>query len=775
MRSADIDGMRVPAGRPNWFKNRKMVAVARAFVIAGLAVLCACGPRTPEGREALHMQRAKNYLAAKDLKKAAIEFRIASQNMPRDAEPVYQLGMTDLALGARQQALAAFQKAADLNPKHGGAQYELALAKVTSDKADVLEQARQTLTDYLTAHPADTDAMGALALAQAKLGNKAETLRLLDLAATNASAVRTASIIIAWYAAKGDIQAAVDISRKISARMPDSPDAAILRAQVSLATKDTADADAEIAHALSLKRDFRPALQLRLRREVMADDTKSAEETTQELAKQPEAQMWGAYARVLFAEGKIDAGIAEFERALKEHNDAPELRDQYSELLITMGRRKEAKIVVEGTLAKNKNDKTALLQQVSMAIDDGDLETANRGIQALQGLKAFSPVLSYQVARLAGARGDKVKQGDALAETLKYNPRFFPARVDLTRLLVESGKARDGLSLLEEASPAEKQSPEYFFYHNLALMSAGDWDAARKGVDAALASKRIPGFLYEDAVLRARSKDLTGARKSLDEALKMAPAEPATLGLLGGIMRQQGQEQQYVALLRDAAAKNPGMVTLQSGLGAELAAIGDEKGARAAFDAAKAAGGTANAEIDLALLDIRDGHPDQAKQRLLELVKTHDSPRAEIMLAELEMKLGSPDAVIQHYLKALQLQPNSLAAMNNLADYLASRPNKMDDAIFWAQKARALAPHDPVIADSLGWILYRAGKFDTAFPLLEESAKNLDRPIAHYHLAAALAKTGDNARARQEYDRGVKEDPKSVARAEVAPLFEGGH
>jgi cellulose synthase operon protein C len=759
---------------PAWRRDGIPASVARAFVIAGLAILSACGPKTPEGREALHLQQARGYLAAKDLKKAVIEFRVAAQNMPKDAVPMYELGKTYLALGARAQALSAFEKTAELNPKHEGAQYELALAKVTSDRPEIIEEARQTLTNYLTAHPADTEAMGGLALAQAKLGNKADTLRLLDLAATSPSAVRTASIIIAWYAAKGDVQTAIEISRDISTRLPNSPEAAVLRAQVSLATKDTADADAEIDHALSLKRDFRPALQLRLRREIMSDDTKSAEATTQELAKQPEEQMWGAYARVLFAEGRIDAGIAEFERALKEHNDAPKLRDQYSELLISVGRSREAKVVVDGTLAKDKNDKTALLQLVSMAIDSGDLDTANRGIQALQGLKAFSPVLSYQVSRLAGARGDKIKQGDSLAETLKYNPRFFPARVDLTRLLVTSGKPQDGLSILEQASPAEKRSAEYFFYHNLALMSAGDWDAARKGVDAALTAKRLPGFLYEDALMRARNKDLIGARKSLDEALKMSPADPTTLGLLGGVMRQQGQEQQFVALLRDAAAKNPGMITLQSGLGAELAAIGDEKGARAAFDTAKAAGGTANAEIDLALLDVRDGHPEQGRQRLLDLVKTHDTSRAEVMLAELEMKLGSPDAVIQRYLKALQLDPNDLSAMNNLADFLASRPDKMDDAVFWAKKARAMAPTDPIVADTLGWILYRAGKFDTALPYLDDSAKKFDRPVAHYHLAAALMKTGDAARGRREYDAGVKEDAKSPDRSAVAPLFEAG-
>ena len=59
------------------------------------------------------MKRAKDYLAAKDPKKAVIEFKVASQNMPNDAEPVYQLGMTYLGLGNRAQALSAFQKIAD--------------------------------------------------------------------------------------------------------------------------------------------------------------------------------------------------------------------------------------------------------------------------------------------------------------------------------------------------------------------------------------------------------------------------------------------------------------------------------------------------------------------------------------------------------------------------------------------------------------------------------------------------------------------------------------
>src|ERR1700690_1279675 len=68
--------------------------VTHVAALAIIAVFLAGCARTPEGREADHLQKGKNYVAKKDYRKAVIEFKIASQNMPKDAEPFYQLGMT---------------------------------------------------------------------------------------------------------------------------------------------------------------------------------------------------------------------------------------------------------------------------------------------------------------------------------------------------------------------------------------------------------------------------------------------------------------------------------------------------------------------------------------------------------------------------------------------------------------------------------------------------------------------------------------------------------
>jgi Tfp pilus assembly protein PilF len=305
----------------------------------------------------------------------------------------------------------------------------------------------------------------------------------------------------------------------------------------------------------------------------------------------------------------------------------------------------------------------------------------------------------------------------------------------------------------------------------MALLAIGNWDEARKGVDAGLKAVQSPVFLYQDAVLRIRNHDIKGAQKSLESAVGLTPTDPGPLNLLGQVMRQQGESSQYTALVREAVAKNPKSAALENVLGNQLLRRGDRNGARAAFEAAKAAGDVVDADIEIASLDMRAGARDQAKQRLLNLVKTHDNTRARLLLAEIETSRGSPDAVIQDYLKALQLEPTNVLAMNNLAGFL-TRQGKYDDALFWALKALALAPSNPVIEDTLGWIYYRQGKYDAAMPWLEKSLKGLNRPVAHYHLAAALVKTGDPVRGRKEYDVAVKQDPRSAARGSVAPLFE---
>jgi tetratricopeptide (TPR) repeat protein len=748
---------------------RKPLAASLATILFLVAAGC---QGTPQEREIAHIKRGNQYLGEKNYRKAVIEFKVASQNMPKDPEPQFLLAMTYLHAGATRLAVESFQKTLAIDPKHEGAQYQMALFEVGTNRMEMVRAAKQTLTDWIRNHPNDGEAFASLGLAEAKLGNNDDALRQLEAgAAKDLATFRVAGSVVALYAARGDVDAAKEVAKDLAEKLPNSPEAAVLRAQVALATNDLAGADAEIGRALSLKRDFRPALQLRLRREMMSGDAGDAEATTKELSELSEKRMWGAYARMLFGENRIDQGIAEYERALKEHNNDIELRDDYAATLLQAGRRKEAETVVAATLDKNPKDIPALTLRTILEIDRGSLDAAAQDIGKLHDMKVFSGQLSYQESRICLARGEAAREGDLLADALKRDPRMLVARLELTRLLVAGGKAKNGLVILDQAPPAQQRTIEFVFFRNMTLIAAGYWDQARKGVDAALAVARVPGFLYQDAVLRMQTGDVAGARKSLEAAFQMAPADQPTIAMLGEVMRQQKEFPKYVELVKQAAARYPSSTALQSALGSLLAAQGDAAGAQTAYNAAKAGGDPVNPEIDMALLDLRSGAVDKAKNRLLELVKAHDNVRARIILADIEMRSGSGDGPVEQYLKALQLEPANVFVMNNLAGYLATRRKKYDDALFWGRKALALAPDSPVVEDTLGWTYYLQGKYDAALPYLEKSEKAMDRPVAHYHMAAELMKAGDKARAKKEFEAALRADPNSSERAVVGPLF----
>ncbi|MCX7894187.1 MAG: tetratricopeptide repeat protein, partial [Burkholderiales bacterium] len=78
-------------------------------------------------------------------------------------------------------------------------------------------------------------------------------------------------------------------------------------------------------------------------------------------------------------------------------------------------------------------------------------------------------------------------------------------------------------------------------------------------------------------------------------------------------------------------------------------------------------------------------------------------------------------------------------------------------ALEYAQKAYALAADDPLVNDTLGWILTRAGKPDEALLHLRNALiRQGDNAAIRYHLAAALAQLGRTKEAVKELDAALK-------------------
>src|SRR5215469_5704354 len=150
----------------------------------------------PEAKEARYFGRAEALITTKDYSRALLELRNAASAAPHDAEPYYRMGMVYLASGDARTAARMFQKAAELNPRHTGAQLKLAeLMTVAGDK--YLDEAVTRVKGVLAASPNDPEALDTLAIADWQLGNQDQAAQRLQEALSKSPAHLQSSITLA--------------------------------------------------------------------------------------------------------------------------------------------------------------------------------------------------------------------------------------------------------------------------------------------------------------------------------------------------------------------------------------------------------------------------------------------------------------------------------------------------------------------------------------------------------------------------------------------------
>ncbi|HEX5106430.1 MAG TPA: TIGR03790 family protein [Pirellulaceae bacterium] len=144
---------------------------------------------------------------------------------------------------------------------------------------------------------------------------------------------------------------------------------------------------------------------------------------------------------------------------------------------------------------------------------------------------------------------------------------------------------------------------------------------------------------------------------------------------------------------------------------------------------------------------------------------------AHVLLAEMATSRGSIDQAITHYRLALQVEPNHLAVLNNLAYALADKKNAATEALPLAEKAYRLSNQAPIVADTLGWIHFKLDHVATALPLLERAAAALPGEVdVLVHAATVNLASNNMERAKTLLDAAVKANPAAAGRDDVKAL-----
>ena len=110
-------------------------------------------------------------------------------------------------------------------------------------------------------------------------------------------------------------------------------------------------------------------------------------------------------------------------------------------------------------------------------------------------------------------------------------------------------------------------------------------------------------------------------------------------------------------------------------------------------------------------------------------------------------------------LKAIiEQDANDARALNALGYMLVTRTTRLEEAAKLIGKAQELAPNDPAILDSMGWVQFKLGKPKDALPWLQKAHAIFPDPEVAAHLGEVLWTLGEKDKARALLEAAAAEE-----------------
>ena len=141
------------------------------------------------------------------------------------------------------------------------------------------------------------------------------------------------------------------------------------------------------------------------------------------------------------------------------------------------------------------------------------------------------------------------------------------------------------------------------------------------------------------------------------------------------------------------------------------------------------------------------------------------------MMAE---KLNRMDEMERLLRKVIEIKPDHHHAHNALGYSLADRNQRLPEAKALIQRALDIAPGEPFITDSLGWVEYRLGNYPEALRLLRGAYQSRPDPEIAAHLGEVLWVSGQREEAKRVWREARSRDSTNdVLRETLARLKVG--
>ena len=287
----------------------------------------------------------------------------------------------------------------------------------------------------------------------------------------------------------------------------------------------------------------------------------------------------------------------------------------------------------------------------------------------------------------------------------------------------------------------------------------------------AVALSRSAPAQMQVAALQLLLKHPNAAEDYLKLALAIQPDFPAAQLALAELHVRRGWHELALQVASNMQRKHPRAAAGFQLEGDVLMAHNKPAQALPAFEQAFAFTRTSELVIKTANAMRAAGQQEQAGKRVAQWLQQDPADvRVQLYKAETLMSDKQPRLAAGQFEQIVRQHPDNVVALNNLA--LAYQLSQDARAAPAAEAAYKLAKDQPVVMDTLGWILVEQGDTTRGLPILQKASALAPKARdIRYHLAMGLYKSGDQAAARTELQTLVAGNMQFAQAAETRALL----
>ena len=440
------------------------------------------------------------------------------------------------------------------------------------------------------------------------------------------------------------------------------------------------------------------------------------------------AQVLGA---LLLRADQRDASAKVLRRVVVLGKDDPDAAyARLSELLSREKNRSAALDVMRKLVALDDNALPARFALAAMMSRVGSIDEARKTLKQLSSEYPADVQVNEYYARVLQSQGKTDEARAWLDNFLARNPNAVNARMSYARILVGEKKYAEAAEQFEQ----------------LMALNADDADGR-----------------YALAIVRMQLEDYPGAKANFQGLVDRGQRRDAANYYLGQLA-ERAEDVDLAILSYGRVERGEFLLNARIRSAGLLADRGELASARASLHGLHRIYRSENVRLYRAEAELiaKTGDFESAieiyDEALISKPKNTDLLYSRAMLAARTDRVADLERDLRDILTR---EPNNADALNALGYTLADKTDRYQEALSYVERALKLKPEDHYVIDSMGWVLFRLGRYEESVAQLRRAWSIRQDAEVAAHLGEVLWVMGRQDEAREVWNKALEDDPDS--------------